>query len=390
MQAATLSRAPEATDERRRRVAIFRMRLFLPSETFVTTEARNLERYQPCFVGFDEAKAPDLDCPVLLARGPMPKPATIAGFSYPFAGLGALAPDVIHAHFAVDGLFATPIASRLGLPLLVTLHGYDVQISDAAFLKSGKVAQIAAVVRRGALGRRASRFLCVSEAIRRRAVEKGFPEEKLAIHYLGVDTSALQESQVAEPGLIVQVGRLVEKKGTDYLIRALQILKARGVAARVVVVGGGDRLETLTALARSLGVDDLITFKGAVPHAETLDWMRRASVIAVPSVTAADGDAEGLPIVVLEAGALGKPVIGFASSGIPEAVETGHTGLLAPEREVEQLAASLEAALTDDDLRVRLGKAARAAIVAKFDIHVSARRLERFYDDAITDKPRGS
>lgn len=387
MQVATTGDAQGESAAKRRRVAIFRMRLFQPSETFVATEAMNLERYEPCFVGFERAQQIDVGRPVLLASGPAPKLLTTAGFASPFSGLEALGPSLVHAHFAVDGRFAVPIVRKLGLPLVVTLHGYDVQIADRAILMSGKYAEMAAVVGRSGLIKRASAFLCVSEAIKRRAIAKGFPEEKLVVHYLGVNTTALQPVPTEEPGLIVQVGRLVEKKGVRYLLEAMQTLKAREVDARAVIIGGGEQLEALAALARSLGVDDRVSFKGATPHAETLDWMRRAAVIAAPSVTAANGDAEGLPIVVLEAGALGKPLIGFASSGIPEAVDSGRTGMLVPEREAGQLAAALETVLTNEALRRAQGEAARAAIVANFDIHVSTRRLERLYDEAIARHP---
>jgi glycosyltransferase involved in cell wall biosynthesis len=371
----------------RRRAAIFRMRLFQPSETFIYTEALHLERYEACFAGFDQAQGVPVERPYLLARGMAPKAQTAAGRAEPFLQLRGYRPALIHAHFAVDGLFALPIARRLGLPLLVTLHGYDVQTSDRTFLLSGKYPEIASVIGRPRLARQATTFLCVSDAIRRRAIAKGFPEEKLALHYLGVDTARLTPSDREEPGLIVQVGRLIEKKGADYLIRALHALKQQGVDARAVIVGGpdraGDRLPLLTDLARSLGMENSLTFTGAIPHAETLEWMRRASIIAVPSVTASNGDAEGLPIVVLEAGALGKPIVGFSSSGIPEAVESGKTGLLAPEGDVAQLALALKACLGDQALRLRLGSAAREFIASRFAIRSSVERLERLYDLAI-------
>jgi glycosyltransferase involved in cell wall biosynthesis len=371
----------------RPRAAIFRMRLFLPTETFVYTEALNLERYDVCFAGFDEAPNVVLEKPHMLAQGWAPKVQTAAGLAAPFLGLQEYQPSLIHAHFAVDGLFALPIARRLGLPLLVTLHGADVQTSDRAFLLSGRYPDFASVVGRPRLARQATVFLCVSDAIRRRAIAKGFPEEKLELHYLGVDTAKLSPAETEEPGLIVQVGRLIEKKGADYLVRAVHALKEQGVEARAVIVGGpdqaGNRLPLLTELAKTLRVDHLITFTGPIPHPEALNWMRRASIIAVPSVTASNGDAEGLPIVVLEAGALGKPVVGFASSGIPEAVESGKTGLLSPERDVAQLTSALKVCLSDQAMRRGMGQAARKVIESRFTIQASVERLERLYDLAI-------
>jgi colanic acid/amylovoran biosynthesis glycosyltransferase len=109
--------------------------------------------------------------------------------------------------------------------------------------------------------------------------------------------------------------------------------------------------------------------------------MRRASVLAAPSATAADGDAEGLPNVVVEAAASGLPVVGTMHSGIPEAIEDGVTGFLVPESDAGTLAARLAGVLGSEELRRDMGAAARRLAERKFDRRILTERLEAIYDE---------
>jgi glycosyltransferase involved in cell wall biosynthesis len=112
--------------------------------------------------------------------------------------------------------------------------------------------------------------------------------------------------------------------------------------------------------------------------------MAQAKILAVPSRTAPDGDAEGLPTTILEAGALGVPAVATRHSGIPEAVRHGETGLLGPERDRAALAANLRALLGDDALRERLGRQARLHVATHFDLARQTRRLEDLYDSLVS------
>ena len=119
-----------------------------------------------------------------------------------------------------------------------------------------------------------------------------------------------------------------------------------------------------------------------------MQWMRRASVLAVPSLTAADGDAEGLPNVVIEAAASGLPVVGTRHSGIPEAIEDGATGFLVPESNAEALAARIGDLLGSEPLRREMGAAARRLAENNFDQKILTARLEAIYDQVATFNPR--
>ena len=187
------------------------------------------------------------------------------------------------------------------MPLITSLRGYDVTRSDAALLRSGRLSWMRYALGKKRLQREGALFLAVSDALRRQAIARGFPEERTLTHYNGVDLGRFRPGDApGEPGLVLHVGRLVEKKGTAVLIEALAGLPD----ARLVVIGDGP---LRGALERQAG--PAVRFLGALPPDEVAQWMRRASVLAAPSLTAADGDAEGLPNVVVEAAASGLPVV---------------------------------------------------------------------------------
>ena len=286
---------------------------------------------------------------------------------------------LIHAHFAPDAVFALPLAEALGVPLVVTLHGFDVTRSDASLLLSGRAPLIWSVLARRSLQRRAAAFVAVSAFIAEQAVARGFPADRLHVLPIGVDVQAAPASPRG-PGLIVHVGRLVEKKGAAFLLPALAVLRGNGVGARLSIVGEGPRLAALQAQVASLGVSEAVTFHGALPHAETLALIRRASVIAAPSLPGHDGDREGLPTVILEAMAAGVAVVATAEAGIPEAVEDGVTGLLCLPGDASALADRLARILASPALAARLGTAGRAAVMARFDLTGQTERLESLYD----------
>jgi glycosyltransferase involved in cell wall biosynthesis len=217
-------------------------------------------------------------------------------------------------------------------------------------------------------------FLAVSEAVRRAALERGFPPERTVTHYLGVDLARFASEGEREPGLVLHVGRLVEKKGTGVLLDAV----ARLPQARLVVIGEGPLRPALQRRAAAHG--DRVRFLGSLPEEEVARWMRRASLLAAPSITARDGDAEGLPTVVVEAAASGLPVVATRHSGIPEAVTDAETGFLVPERDAEALADKMALLLGSGELRRRMGEAARRRARTDFDLARQTARLEAIYD----------
>lgn len=224
---------PEAVNSKGRPVLIFRNEVLPSSETFIRAQALALAGFVPRFVGTHLAAkplplphmplliAPSSSLTGKLRRYLFWRTSLAPGF---YDSLRRLDPALIHAHFALDGAAALPLARKLKVPLVVTLHGYDVttQDNDLRNSEQGKLY----LGRRRQLWDQASLFLCVSEFIREQALAKGFPAAKLRVHYTGIDLSLFAARPVRrDPNLIVFAGRLVEKKGCDHLLAALGWLR---------------------------------------------------------------------------------------------------------------------------------------------------------------------
>jgi glycosyltransferase involved in cell wall biosynthesis len=232
----------------------------------------------------------------------------------------------------------------------------------------------------------------VSDAIKQHAIRAGFPQEKLVVHYTGVDCTRFTplESSQRDPALIVFVGRLVEKKGCEYLLRAVGMMRTHShlsTPARLVIIGDGPLRTDLEALSRVLNLD--VQFLSAQPSEVVREWMGKARVLCNPSVTAADGDSEGFGMVFTEAQAMGTPVVSSHHGGIPEAVCDGKTGLLAPERDVPTLAAHLHRFLTDDAFWQSCSVRATAWVRQRFDLHKQTRQLENIYEEVVMEAKHG-
>lgn len=359
-----------AQEDGRPAVVIYRSPLFNPSETFVRAHALSLARYRPLLAGAeDKGNVPLELAKALFLRSRFDSVGSLAERLQPHR------PRLVHAHFATDGLAALPLAKALGVPLVTTLHGYDIALSRGRMLASGRLSWMHYALRRGRLMREGALFLAVSDALRREA--DGFPAERLRTHYLGVDLDRFRPGGEREAGLILHVGRLVEKKGTAVLIDAL----ARLSDARLVVIGDGPERSRLERQAA--GVGERVRFLGALDPPAVAEWMQRASLLAAPSVTARDGDAEGLPTVIVEAAACGLPVVATRHSGIPEAVVDGETGFLVAENDPAALSERIALLLASADLREPMGTAARRLAEEKFDLRRQTARLEQIYDEVL-------
>jgi glycosyltransferase involved in cell wall biosynthesis len=294
-------------------------------------------------------------------------------------------PKILHAHFAVDAVYALPIAEKLGIPLVTTLHGFDVTRHDLSLLASCRPALVNSVLWRNSLKKSGDLFICVSDFIRRAALQKGFPEEKLVVHYIGtnVDLKKPKSMDWAERKNIIHVARLTEKKGTLFLLRAMARLRTDFPTAHLVIVGEGELRRSLEQEVSTLGIGAQVTFVGAKPFEETQELISRSSMLILPSITAKNGDAEGLGIVMQEAASYGIPVVVSDSGGIAEAVVDGKTGYVVPERDVEALAARMGLLLRDTEMARQMGINARAHVEKNFDIKKQSAKLETIYDEVI-------
>jgi colanic acid/amylovoran biosynthesis glycosyltransferase len=357
------------------------------SETFVAAQGIHLERWRPVFAGATVEKsglgllkgAPTC---ILADEVPGWARAVCAGAFKKFGmvpgwWLGALrrhGPDLLHVHFGTDGLaMGLPLAARLGIPLVVTFHGYDITIDDpdGGYQKG-----------RPRLFRDATKVIAVSDFIAGQLERRGCPREKIIRHYIGIDLEHFRPLDAGpERKDVVFVGRLTEKKGCRDLIEAMLILKAEGRGHHLHVIGDGALKEELAALAAPLG--GLVTFHGRQGPDFVREKVGRAAVFCAPSVTSRSGDAEGLGMVNLEAMAMRTPVVSTFHTAIPEAVLHERTGILVAERDPPALARALARCLDDPALAESLGEAGLRHVREHFDIRKQCRLLEEIYDGAI-------
>jgi colanic acid/amylovoran biosynthesis glycosyltransferase len=376
-------------NESRRIVAIFKSDLLPISETFILAQANALRRFEPRFVGLRRIR-PSLEIPdnaIVAADGDSPLRQCARGL-YKTMGIGPgfhkkvqdSGAHLIHAHFAIDGVLALPLAKRLRIPLIVTLHGYDVTISDTEYSRSrtGRLY----LHRRRNLWEQAALFICDSDFLSARAAKIGFPESKLRTHYIGVDRRAFRRvEEPSDQASVLFVGRLVEKKGCDLLIRAMSIVQQELPDVVLTIIGDGPMRESLDRLAKSLDVR--CRFLGSRSSEEIKQMLQRATIFCAPSRTAKSGDSEGLGIVFLEAQAMGVPVVSSFHGGIPEAVIHGETGLLAPEGDYHTLAEHLQLLLRREDLRALYGARGIQWIREAFDIEMLTNGLEDIYEEIL-------
>jgi colanic acid/amylovoran biosynthesis glycosyltransferase len=276
-------------------------------------------------------------------------------------------PDHIHAHFADGAAVIAMVVSRLlGIPYSLTAHAFDIYRTPV-FLKE-KVA--------------GAKFVTTCTAFNKRHLEKvtGYSVELI---YHGLDFEAIGETddilEKATPQLILSVGRLQEKKGFAYLIKACAILRQRGLDFRCEIVGEGPGEEALSSLIQSLGLLDTVTLCGALPNAKVLKKYSRASVFVLPCCVTEDGDRDGIPNVILEAMAFGLPVVSTDVSGVPEVVHDSKTGLLVESRNVVELSRAIARMLENRAEARKLGQNASEFVQSKFDIRQNVKRLGQLF-----------
>jgi colanic acid/amylovoran biosynthesis glycosyltransferase len=375
-----------------RTIVVYRSALLPSMQTFIPFQAEAIREYLVRYVGLEAvSKGVSLPRdPVFLATDRslgsrvLKNIFKLTGFAPAFhQKVASLRPCLIHAHFVMDGIHALPLATSLNVPLIVTLHGH-LPTSGGKTVALNSVDGLAFNIRKHDLWRRCSLFICVSEFIRQKALELGYPEEKLQLHYIGTDLAQFSPGNgKRDPNLILFVGRFVEKKGCKYLLRAMVKVQKQIPTARLVIVGEGPERAALEQEAAALKINAHFTGEASIPT--VLSWLHKARVFCAPSVTAANGDIEGLGMVFAEAQATGLPVVSFRHGGIPEVVLHGKTGLLAPERDHETLADYLVRYLTDDSFWNECSANTIPWIRQRFDLQKQTQELEQIYSSLVPE-----
>ncbi|NJN71831.1 MAG: glycosyltransferase [Limnothrix sp. RL_2_0] len=287
-------------------------------------------------------------------------------------------PDLIHAHFGPDALWALSLKKRLKIPLITTIHSPD----SSLFSFNTRLSYKYYLLNRSKLFKDGDKIIAVSEFIKTKLLAAGCPEEKIFLHYIGIDIEKISPNlSILREDIVLYVGRLVEYKGCDYLIRAMSAIQTFSPQTKLIVIGDGPKRHDLEILAQTSNVD--CQFLGIQPPQKVWEWMNRSKVFCMPSFTTDDGHSEAFGMVFAEAQAMKLPVVSFKSGGISEVVIHGQTGFLAEEKNLDQLSSYILKLLQDTGLWNQFSQNARDWVIQKFDIKKQTAILEDFYDSVL-------
>lgn len=282
-------------------------------------------------------------------------------------------PDIIHAHFGAQGCVILPVALSLNIPLVVSFHGYD------AFRLPNEVGWVAKLQ---ALFSGASIITVVSEVMRQHLNTLGCPAEKLKLIHVGKKLTAypFQEGTFKPIRQFVSIGRLQSKKGYLDCVNAFSLLVKKFPDISLKIIGTGEMESVLKAEVASGTASKNIEFLGALAHEDAKRLLSNADAFILCSKTGINGDKEGIPVVLMEAQALGIPCVSTKHSGIPEVIPPENQWLLAEEGNVKDIASKIEDLINarpDEHQQLRL--LGRRKIESAFNLETEVAKLRDLY-----------
>lgn len=298
--------------------------------------------------------------------------------------------DVIHAHWVLpSGPIAAMVAMLCRLPLVVSLHGSDIFVA-------GKNHLFAAVAQ--SVFAKATEVIACSNDLAERAMRLGLAHEKVRIIPYGVDVHKFCSDETKERALreklgiasdelvVLSLGRLVYKKGFEYLIRAIPQVIAKFKEVKFIIVGAGPLQNQLRLISKELRVSEYLLMPGRVPWDEVPQYIGMCDVFVVPSIRDHSGNVDGLPNVLLEAMASGKPIVASRIGGIPDVIRHERNGLLVDEKKPQQLASAINRLLASSGLRKQYGSAAREKAKRELNWENIAKATAEIYKQAVIVK----
>lgn len=260
----------------------------------------------------------------------------------------------LHSHFISEPASTAQVAALLsGATFSISAHAKDIYLSPGAALRRKMAAARFTVTCTDHNLEYLNRHACAGSLVTRM--------------YHGIDLDQFRPGDATvndDAPLILSVGRLKRKKGLHLLVDACGVLRRRGIAFRCEIVGYGEELEPLRTRIDSQGLGDRVALAGKLDRTAVIERYRAATLFALPCILGDDGDRDGIPNALLEAMAMGLPVISTPISGIPEMLTHDSNALLVPTDDAQALADALQALLTDADRRRRLGTRARDTVAA--------------------------
>lgn len=270
--------------------------------------------------------------------------------------------DVVHCHFGNNGTRAATMKAvgAVSAPVVTTFHGHDIT-SDV--IKNGPDSY-------KFLFTHGSLFLPVSKLWQQELVKLGCPKHKIRVHRMGiaVEDYTINTHSQKDMCTLLTVARLVEKKGVTYAIAAMKKVVAEHAQVLYQIVGDGPLEAELQQQINDAGLQNHVQMLGWKNQEEINALTAGTDIFLLPSVTAASGDKEGVPVVLMEAMARAIPVVSTVHSGIPELVDTDKSGYLVPERDIDSLADRLIALVQQPKLREQMGLLGREKVLKEFNI----------------------
>jgi glycosyltransferase involved in cell wall biosynthesis len=267
--------------------------------------------------------------------------------------------EALLAEYGPMAVRMLPACRWAGIPLIAHFHGYDASVRRVIQSHGGYAELL----------REAAALVVVSRDMEARLLALGAPREKLHYNPYGVDTSVFTGGDPSRAApLFAAIGRFVEKKAPELTLLSFLKVWRQLPAARLLMVGDGPLLGPCQRLVQALGLSDAVSLPGALPSSGVIESLLAARAFVQHSVTARDGDSEGMPVAILEACAAGLPVVSTRHAGIKEVVVEGETGFLVDEGDAASMADHMLRLAHDPALAARLGLAGRRRIEACFSM----------------------
>lgn len=376
-----------------KKLVVFKEYLLHSSERFVLDQAQNIKNFKVTLMGLNKLKFIEFGSMKIIC---LDKYSKLQILFYKIFGLAPTLislikkekPDILHVHMGGDAARFTAIRKKFNFPVIATFHGTDATTTDEWKKKSELIYHRQYPGKRPMIIKEFEHFIAISKYVKDKMLEQGYPDEKVTVHYMGIDMDFFKDSSQAREKTVLFVGRLEKIKGCEYLIHAMSMVKKIIPEANLVVIGDGSEASSLKKLSTKLLVN--AEFLGVQSKDIIKGYLQKSSVFCGPSITMESGGAEGLGIVFLEAQAMGTPIVSFNSGGIPEAVLNNKTGFLYPEKDIEGLSKGIYTLLTDAIVWEEFSKNGRAHIQQNFDILKQTIELENLYIRTINDYKKGN
>ena len=286
---------------------------------------------------------------------------------------------LIHAHFGPAGLEIAELAKKIGIPLIVTFHGYDASILlriESYVQNLKKLFEYAHIV-------------AISNSMKEELVKLGADASRINVIRCGIPTDRFQfvereslknKFEKKDPITFLQVSNFVEVKGHKYTVLAFKNFNNRYRNSKLILAGGGPTKNEIVELCHQLKISDKVEFPGIVKENQVFELMKNADVFLHHSVKLKTGVKEGLPTVIMEAMSTGLPVISTFHSAIPELINPGYNGYLVNEKDIDGYTKTLFELKNSSS---GLSNNARKTVLNDFDLSIETDKLFRLYDDAM-------